>query len=59
MLEAGEIAERGRHAELLRHDGLYAAMWRRQQEAAQLEEQLSHARKEPVEAPACSDGNED
>ncbi|WP_299651374.1 ABC transporter ATP-binding protein/permease [Sphingomonas bacterium] len=31
VLEAGVVAERGRHAELLRRGGLYAAMWNRQQ----------------------------
>ncbi len=31
VLEAGQVAERGRHVDLLRADGLYAAMWQRQQ----------------------------
>jgi len=31
VLAEGRIAERGTHSDLLRHDGLYAAMWRRQQ----------------------------
>jgi ATP-binding cassette subfamily B protein len=31
VLADGRIAERGTHPDLLRHEGLYAAMWRRQQ----------------------------
>ena len=31
VLEGGQVAERGTHAELLRRDGLYAEMWNRQQ----------------------------
>jgi ATP-binding cassette subfamily B protein len=34
VLDRGRVAERGRHAELLARGGLYADMWRRQQEAA-------------------------
>ena len=34
VLERGRIAERGRHVDLLARNGLYADMWRRQQEAA-------------------------
>ena len=34
VLDQGRVIERGRHAELLAKGGLYASMWRRQQEAA-------------------------
>ena len=34
VLDRGRVAERGRHGELLAKSGLYADMWRRQQEAA-------------------------
>ena len=34
VLDRGRVVERGRHGELLARNGLYADMWRRQQEAA-------------------------
>ena len=37
VLHGGRIEERGRHAELIALDGLYAAMWRRQQETRDAE----------------------
>ncbi|MBB4007411.1 ABCB family ABC transporter ATP-binding protein/permease [Allorhizobium taibaishanense] len=44
VLRAGEIAERGTHAELLAQNGLYASMWNRQREATQAEEHLRQVR---------------
>ena len=43
VLEAGRIAERGRHFDLVAAKGRYAEMWRKQQEAA--------AAGEPIEVP--------
>ena len=40
VLDGGRIVERGRHAELLVRDGRYAEMWWRQQETAELREEL-------------------
>jgi len=48
VLEKGRIVERGRHAALLERDAVYAALWRRQQEAARGEEAETIA---PPEAP--------
>ena len=44
VLKDGQIAERGTHLQLLRRDGLYAAMWDRQREATEAEERLRIAR---------------
>jgi ATP-binding cassette, subfamily B, heavy metal transporter len=35
VLDAGKVAERGSHAALLAHNGLYAAMWARQAEESE------------------------
>jgi len=43
VLEQGRIVERGRHEALLTAEGIYAGMWRRQQEAAHLREELELA----------------
>jgi len=40
VLRDGQIAERGRHPDLLMRDGLYAQMWNRQREATEAEEHL-------------------
>jgi ATP-binding cassette subfamily B protein len=42
VLEHGAIVERGAHQALLAAEGPFAAMWARQQEAAQLKETLAH-----------------
>ena len=43
VLDAGRIAERGTHAELLRQAGLYAEMWERQQAEREAEEEAQAA----------------
>ena len=50
VLDRGRVAERGRHAELLARDGLYADMWRRQQEAT--EEAERRVEREAEEPPS-------
>lgn len=44
VLRDGLIAERGTHGALLRRDGLYASMWRRQLEATEAERHLEEVR---------------
>jgi ABC-type transport system involved in Fe-S cluster assembly fused permease/ATPase subunit len=46
VLQDGSIAERGTHAELIAHGGLYAAMWERQREADEMAERLRRAQEE-------------
>ncbi|MFN3348620.1 ABCB family ABC transporter ATP-binding protein/permease [Pseudorhodoplanes sp.] len=43
VLEAGQIAERGTHSQLLARGGLYASMWNRQREADEAREKLAAA----------------
>jgi ATP-binding cassette subfamily B protein len=43
VLEAGRIAERGTHRQLLEAGGLYASMWNRQREAEAAREKLAAA----------------
>jgi ATP-binding cassette subfamily B protein len=47
VLDHGTIVERGSHDLLLALDGQYAAMWRKQQEAAHLQTELESALAEP------------
>ncbi|HEY4203360.1 MAG TPA: ABC transporter ATP-binding protein/permease [Devosiaceae bacterium] len=49
VLRDGQIAERGRHPELLARNGLYAQMWNRQREATEAEEHLRRARQDDTE----------
>ena len=51
VLDHGRVTERGRHEALLQQDGMYAAMWQRQQEAgpdAELGDLLPEGEPEPA-----------
>jgi ATP-binding cassette subfamily B protein len=50
VLRHGRIVERGRHAELLARDGIYAEMWNRQREAEEARARLARVEDEPVSA---------
>jgi len=43
VLEGGRVVERGTHRQLLAEGGVYAEMWKRQQEAEEAREILEHA----------------
>jgi ATP-binding cassette subfamily B protein len=49
VLDKGVVVERGNHAALLAHGGVYAAMWNRQREADQAREALKRAEEEDAE----------
>ncbi|HVI29027.1 MAG TPA: ABC transporter ATP-binding protein/permease [Hansschlegelia sp.] len=52
VLDAGEIVERGAHAELIAQGGLYASLWNRQREADQARETLARMGEAAPIAPA-------
>ena len=54
VLDDGRIAERGRHHALLAQNGLYAALWQKQQEAREAGEEIASERPNaaPVSRPA-------
>ena len=62
VLDQGVIVERGTHAELLAHRGLYASMWNRQREAEMAREILAEAEEGPAapnrNPPAAPDAEE-
>ena len=51
VLDKGCVIERGTHEALLAKDGAYAAMWRRQIEAAAVEERLERLRSDTDSSP--------
>ena len=50
VLERGQVAERGTHAELLAEGGIYAAMWNRQRQAQEAREKLKEAEEDADDA---------
>jgi ATP-binding cassette, subfamily B, heavy metal transporter len=58
VLEKGEIVERGSHAVLLERDGIYAAMWNRQNEVRRAEEILRRAAQAEAPSPHVRLDNE-
>jgi ATP-binding cassette subfamily B protein len=54
VLVDGRVVERGRHGQLLARDGVYAAMWARQQEARRALETLERTREMAAIAPGST-----
>jgi len=50
VLDEGRVVERGTHAQLLAHRGLYAGMWNRQREAEAAREKLREAGEDAIES---------
>ena len=53
VLDQGRVVERGRHLDLLRQGGRYAAMWRRQQQVEEAREVLEHAAEDAAASKAA------
>ncbi len=54
VLDHGEIAERGRHAELVARNGHYAAMWNKQKQATEAREKLQEVENDPDVQPGVA-----
>ncbi|MFJ5488122.1 ABCB family ABC transporter ATP-binding protein/permease [Hansschlegelia beijingensis] len=57
VLDAGEIVERGSHADLMGQGGLYASLWNRQREADQARETLARMGEAAMIASAHPEGD--
>ena len=55
VLDKGQIAERGRHADLLDQGGLYASLWQRQRQAAEARQALEKTGENLTIVPVLSD----
>jgi ATP-binding cassette subfamily B protein len=54
VLDHGEIVERGRHADLVKSGGHYAAMWNKQKEAQAVRERLKEVESDPDVVPGIA-----
>lgn len=56
VMEKGQVAEQGTHAELIGQDGLYASLWNRQRQAEKAREELASALEEAERTGALPPG---